>query len=238
VPAHAVATLPRVHDLFHASWIDEAGSAPGNDLGTWIGEPEENHAWDLLRETAAMLDGLGATPQKHPRAYEALLAAEGSDWFWWFGDDQASDSDAEFDDLFRGHLKAVYRAAGRRPPRSLDRHIVPHAPVWTFTHPIPSIQVGDHLVLRTNCPGRLEWATGGEDRQGSGELTPAGGVMAGIHRYWITLGPFAESDGWVEFGFHCGHPGCKGEAPCCRPDPHRVKIVGTGASGEDRRSEG
>ena len=223
VPAHPVQALPRVHDLFHASWIDEAGSAPGNDLGTWIGEPEENRAWNLLRGAADQLDRIRATPETHPQAYEALLAAEGSDWFWWFGDDQASDSDAEFDDLFRGHLKATYRAAGGRPPRSLDRHIVPHAPVWTFTRPVRSIQAGDRLVVRTNCPGRLEWTTGAL-RQESGELIQAGGVMTGIHRYGITLGPFAASDRWLEFRFHCAHPGCTGEAPCCRPDPRRVSI--------------
>jgi alpha-amylase/alpha-mannosidase (GH57 family) len=226
VPAHLVSELPRVHDLFHASWIDEVGSAPGNDLGTWIGEPEENRAWDLLRQTAAQLEEAGATPKSQPEAYEALLAAEGSDWFWWFGDDQASDSDAEFDDLFRGHLKAAYRAAGRRPPRSLDRHIVPHAPVWTFTRPVRSIQAGDRLVVRTNCPGRLEWTIGGAERHESGELVAAGGVMAGVHRYGITLGPFSASDRWVEFHFHCAHSGCTGEAPCCRPDPHRVSVVG------------
>ncbi len=230
VPAHPVPELPRVHDLFHASWIDETGSAPGNDLGTWIGEPEENRAWDLLREAAACLDKLGATPGTHPQAYEALLAAEGSDWFWWLGDDQASDSDADFDDLFRGHLKAVYRAAGRRPPRSLDRHIVPHAPIWTFASPVRSIQAGDRLVVRTNCPGRLEWGTGAEAPWASAELIAAGGVMVGTHRYGITLGPFAASDRWVEFRFRCAHPGCTGEAPCCRPDPRRVSVVRSGAA--------
>lgn len=224
VSAHPLPELARVHDLFHASWIDEAGSAPGNDLGTWIGEPEENRAWDLLRETAAAIENLGATPETHPQAYEALLAAEGSDWFWWFGDDQASDSDADFDDLFRGHLKAVYRAAGRRPPRSLDHHIVSHAPVWTFTRPVRSIQAGDRLVVRTNCPGRLAWATAASEQQESAELVSAGGVMAGIHRYGITLGPFAASDRWVEFRFYCAHPGCAGEAPCCRNDPQRVRV--------------
>ena len=30
--------------LFCASWIDKGGSAPGNDLGIWIGGEEENRA--------------------------------------------------------------------------------------------------------------------------------------------------------------------------------------------------
>ncbi|KAB2892418.1 MAG: hypothetical protein F9K40_18540, partial [Kofleriaceae bacterium] len=41
---HPVDELPRVHALATASWIDEAGSRPGADLGTWIGEHDENAA--------------------------------------------------------------------------------------------------------------------------------------------------------------------------------------------------
>lgn len=164
-----------------------------------------------------------------------MIAAEGSDWFWWFGDDQASDSDADFDDLFRGHLKAVYHAAGRRPPQSLDRHIVPHAPVWTFTNPVRAIQAGNRIVVRTHCPGRLDWRTAAAERAGSDDLVAAGGVMAGTHRYGITLGPFAASDRWVEVRFRCAHPGCAGEAPCCRREPHRVSIVEKEPAGKDRR---
>ena len=48
---------------------------------------------------------------------EELLIAEGSDWFWWYGDDHSSDQDAEFDDLFRRHLRNAYTALGLiRPP--------------------------------------------------------------------------------------------------------------------------
>ena len=72
----------RVCDLAYASWIDECGSRPGNDLGTWIGEPEENAAWDLLREARECFQRSGITPQTHPRAFEAIYAAEGSDSFW------------------------------------------------------------------------------------------------------------------------------------------------------------
>jgi hypothetical protein len=39
-----------------------------------------------------------------------MLIAEGSDWFWWYGDDHSSDHDREFDELFRRHVQNVYRA--------------------------------------------------------------------------------------------------------------------------------
>ena len=40
-------------------------------------------------------------PGDRDRAFEELLIAEGSDWFWWYGDDHSSDHDREFDELFR-----------------------------------------------------------------------------------------------------------------------------------------
>lgn len=231
VPAHPPASLTKVYDLFHASWIDENGSLPGNDLGTWIGEAEENRAWDLLRETRDDLDRFRLTGRTSSQVFESLYAAEGSDWFWWFGDDQASDSDADFDDLFRMHLKNVYRAAARRVPARLDGHIVPHAPIWTFLKPIGSVQAGDWLIVRTNCPGRLHWRTNVNLTWSISDLTPAGGVMAGMHRFGVTLGPFPSAVGWIEFRFHCAHPACCGTDPCCRGELQRVAIVSEEASG-------
>ena len=235
VPAHPIAELPKVYDLFEASWIDENGSAPGNDLGTWIGEVEENRGWDHLREAQEWLARVKATPEEHPKAFEALYAAEGSDWFWWFGEDQASDSDAEFDDLFRDHVKSVYRALRRKPPGVLDDAIVPHALIWTFARPIRSVRVGDRLSIRTNCPGVLIWRTDREEQWTTTELILAGGVMAAVRRFGLTLGPFASSVQWVEFRFRCAHPGCCGTDLCCRAQIQRVKIIRSQPGNSGRR---
>src|SRR5262249_32702568 len=43
------------------------------------------------------------------QARDEMLVAEGSDWFWWYGDDHSSANDLEFDDLFRRHVRNVYR---------------------------------------------------------------------------------------------------------------------------------
>jgi alpha-amylase/alpha-mannosidase (GH57 family) len=225
VPAHPLTALPRVYDLFQASWINENGSRPGNDLGTWIGEAEENRAWDLLRETRDFLDRVKTTPERHRKAFDALYAAEGSDWFWWFGDDQASDSDAEVDDLFRNHLKTVYRAVGQKPPTALDQSIVPHTLIWTFARPIASIRPEDRLTIRTNCAGRVIWRADPDEPWRTDEMIPAGGVMAAIHRFGVTLGPFSSSMRAVEFRFQCAHPGCCGTDPCCRGEIRRVVIL-------------
>ena len=199
VPNHPKATLARVYELATASWIDEAGSLPGNDLGTWIGEDEENRAWDLLSDTRDFLAREGATPASAPAAFEALYAAEGSDWFWWFGDDQDSGRDADFDDLFRMHLTAVYRALGKEPPASLAAEIVPHGIVWTFSTPAAWARVGDVITVRTAGPGELRWSAGSEG--GAVRTTPAGGAMGHIDFFHATVGPFGEGTSEVAFRF-------------------------------------
>ena len=53
------------------------------------------------------------------QAWEHVLIAEGSDWFWWFGDHQESGWDHLWDEAFRGQLSAAYRLAGLIPPAEL-----------------------------------------------------------------------------------------------------------------------
>lgn len=114
--AHPKYNQKRVYDLFCASWIDQAGSMPGNDLGTWIGDEEKNNAWKLLRLVRDDLDKKGINPNEHPQVFESIYAAEGSDWFWWYGKDYSSNRDAQFDRLFRDHLRNVYLGLGLYPP--------------------------------------------------------------------------------------------------------------------------
>jgi hypothetical protein len=220
---HPLSEQTRVYDLFTGSWIDENGSAPGVDLGTWIGEEEENRGWELLRQAREFLGRTGATPDTAPAAFQSLYMAEGSDWFWWFGEDQDSGNDEEFDDLFRLHLKNIYRSLGAPPPAELDRHIVPHAVIWTHVAPVERIQFGDRLTVRTHCPGRLIWMVGNQPTQ-EADLLPVGGVMAGVGRYQLTLGPFPDEAAEINFTFECTHAGCPGTFICCDRRPYRVRI--------------
>ncbi|MCL4294292.1 MAG: hypothetical protein KJ077_01120 [Anaerolineae bacterium] len=224
IAPHPPAAQTKVYDLFTGSWIDENGSGPGVDLGTWVGEDEENQGWLLLGQARDFLDQSGATPETAPAAFEALYMAEGSDWFWWFGADQDSGNDDEFDHLFRLHLKNVYRGLGTIPPGELNRHIVPHAVVWTFTQPIAQVQPGDRLTVRTNCPGILTWQIDGGEPQVA-ELAPAGGVMAGVQRHHLTLGPFVPEARAVRFRFRCTHHGCDGSNVCCQAEEQTVRIA-------------
>ncbi len=96
-------------DLFPGSWID------GNFF-IWIGHADDRKAWSQLAEARAALDEARDVPAGAVRqAREEMLIAEGSDWFWWYGDDHSSEHDLEFDDLFRRHLRNVYRRLDRPP---------------------------------------------------------------------------------------------------------------------------
>ena len=103
--------------LHTGSWIS-------SNFDIWIGEDEENRAWDLLGETRAFLqrqiDAGALTPEARAAALREIYAAEGSDWFWWYGPDFSTDNDALFDDLFRLHLKNVYALCGGVAPAALD----------------------------------------------------------------------------------------------------------------------
>jgi alpha-amylase/alpha-mannosidase (GH57 family) len=98
-----------------------AGSWIYGSFSTWMGHPEKNRAWELLDRTrCALQDGEAALdPDERELAWREIYVAEGSDWFWWLGDDHYSPIAGEFDDLFRLHLMNVYRLLGQEPPGEL-----------------------------------------------------------------------------------------------------------------------
>jgi alpha-amylase/alpha-mannosidase (GH57 family) len=234
IEPHPVGRLTRVYDIATGSWIDEPGSSPGVDLGTWIGEPEENAAWDLLGVARSAVARTAAGPPAVERARESLLAAEGSDWFWWFGSDQESRNDAAFDELFRAHIRGAYQALDLDAPESLDESIVAHPVVWTFTHPVPTIRRRDQVSIRTNCPGRLTHRID-DELERVDTLVAVGGVMAGARRFQVTLGPFPASAGRLAFRFYCEHAGCQHESPCCLSGAHAIAFA---ARRRERQSGG
>lgn len=111
------ATLEPLARLHSGSWVN-------SDFRIWIGHPEKNRAWDLLSRARRALVEHRVTPEGTPAAWEALFAAEGSDWFWWFGDDHYTADKAVFDQLFRDHLQATYERASLPVPGWLQVPIV------------------------------------------------------------------------------------------------------------------
>jgi alpha-amylase/alpha-mannosidase (GH57 family) len=80
----------------------EIDIVPGTWLGNfskWVGHPEKNKAWDILWEAREACGPL-----------EEIYVAEGSDWFWWYGEEDKE----EFDFLFKCYIQKAYDKAGVR----------------------------------------------------------------------------------------------------------------------------
>ena len=113
VPMRVAAAGParRLRQLFPGSWIN-------GDFYIWAGHADDHRAWSQVADAYASLDA-ETDEAGRARATDELLIAEGSDWFWWYGDDHSSDQDAEFDDLFRRHVRNSYTTRGAEPPVAL-----------------------------------------------------------------------------------------------------------------------
>jgi alpha-amylase/alpha-mannosidase (GH57 family) len=161
-------TLPH---LFAGSWIS-------HNFAIWVGHDEDNTAWDALHRTREHLKQRSAEfgvadphtgtairtgesadlvlVERVRRAWEEIYIAEGSDWFWWYGDDHSSDQDALFDYLFRKHLQNVYLLLGDTPPTELDRPISRRAHRAIYSQP--------RAFLDVKIDGRFtffEWISAG-----------------------------------------------------------------------------
>jgi alpha-amylase/alpha-mannosidase (GH57 family) len=108
-----VGDLPR---LAPGSWIY------GN-FDTWAGHEEKNRAWSLLSSVRREVADAGGLERIPDDAREVLLRAEGSDWFWWLGDDHPTAYLSEFESLFRRNLRYVCERIGRPPASGLDEPI-------------------------------------------------------------------------------------------------------------------
>lgn len=82
---------------------------------------------DLLGETRNFLveylknNSVAEDTQK--KAWEEIYAAEGSDWFWWFGEPNNSAHDSVFDQQFRLRLQNVYTLLGEKYPTEFDMSV-------------------------------------------------------------------------------------------------------------------
>jgi len=173
----AASDVPTTGGIFPASWINA-------NFDVWIGHLEDATAWDLLwdaREAYAHALEARAKGWSDPvtdaglaEAQESLLAAEGSDWCWWFGPEHSTANDAEFDALFRKHLTGIYLALGQMAPEELAKPIK--------RQPERAYQLAPSTFLNVKVDGRdtsyFEWL-------GAGVFSPEhrGGTMHGRTYY-------------------------------------------------------
>jgi alpha-amylase/alpha-mannosidase (GH57 family) len=150
-------------------WL-HTGSWIGGDLRTWSGDPGHNAAWDLLHEardlaasrrTSGAADaGRGIDTNRASKAgrpartegpdaaaldtseaaWHHILAAEGSDWFWWFGEHHHTELDHVWDLEFRQHLQEVYRCLGEPIPIRLYLPVLAATPATRPALPLGIMQ--------------------------------------------------------------------------------------------------
>jgi alpha-amylase/alpha-mannosidase (GH57 family) len=123
--------------LYAGSWINA-------NYGIWIGHEDDNRAWDYLTETRYDLE---VFQELNPvrdlsKAWKSIYVAEGSDWNWWFGDEHTTETQRDFDELFRANLTMVYKEMGKEVPQHLffpvpreDRSIPPMIVIRGFIEP-------------------------------------------------------------------------------------------------------
>jgi alpha-amylase/alpha-mannosidase (GH57 family) len=166
--------------LHSGSWIN-------TDYKIWIGHEEDNRGWDILGHTRARLAALAPNlpPDRARAAWNELYAAEGSDWFWWYGDDFETDFKPEFDRLFRTHLRNVWTHMGLTPPDQLSRTICTAA----FVPETESV-IQPRSLLSPTIDGVVtdffEWRGAGtiKTQPPLGAMWKADGLFTGVHFCW------------------------------------------------------
>ena len=174
----ATALLPTI---FPGSWIN-------GDFYIWIGHQDDHRAWGQLVDARRALDSppAGLAESSLARAREEMLIAEGSDWFWWYGDDHSSEHDLEFDELFRRHVRNIYRALEKPIPEELFvTNITTAPPATRIQRPTGLVQP----VIDGEITSYFEWVGAG-----SVEGTAPAGAMHQVSER-------VEGIAAVEFGF-------------------------------------
>ncbi|MFA4932965.1 MAG: glycoside hydrolase family 57 protein [Candidatus Omnitrophota bacterium] len=95
-----------------------AGSWIYGEFGKWIGNPHKVKAWEWLLEARKAID---KTKSPGDLAWKQMYILEGSDWYWWYGEDP----DGSFDRLFRLHLANLYKMLKIEAPAYLSNPLTP-----------------------------------------------------------------------------------------------------------------
>ncbi len=163
----------RLETIFPGSWIDA-------NFYIWIGHADDQRGWSQLAEAREALEVPSpAPPEAVARAREEVLIAEGSDWFWWYGDDHSSAHDLEFDDLFRRHLRNAYGLLQLPVPDELFVSNI-------STGAVAAAQTEPTALLRPTLDGEetsyFEWLGAGafEVHRVAGAMHQSSGRAAGV----------------------------------------------------------
>ncbi|MGE5308801.1 MAG: hypothetical protein ACM3OC_06945 [Deltaproteobacteria bacterium] len=99
-----------------------AGSWIYGEFSKWINNPYKNKGWEYLTEARSELQGMIDRGDHIPeQAWKQMYILEGSDWYWWLGEDYPG----YFDRLFRMHLSNFYQIIGKKAPEYVKKPIIP-----------------------------------------------------------------------------------------------------------------
>ena len=187
-------------DIFPGAWFQP-------NFATWIGEPEEAQAWDYLFQARSDLGTAqrrgDATDTAIADAYETMLFAEGSDWFWWYGADQDSGNDGYFDRAFRELLGQVYDALGLERPDYVQIPIIPHPTVEPARGQSELVTIVIDDIVATEA-----WAVGGRYELAGGSVVDALDYAFDKENLYVrvTLGPDGTGGNDGTFDLYLGVP--------------------------------
>lgn len=113
-------TKRQIEGIYPGSWINK-------NFQFWIGDSVKNLAWNYLTTVRQDIIEIAKDfPDENAvnLAMQEIYIAEGSDWFWWYGEPNNSGQDNIFDFLFREHLKKAYKFLDSACPEFLDKSVI------------------------------------------------------------------------------------------------------------------
>ncbi|MCX6155978.1 MAG: glycoside hydrolase family 57 protein [Candidatus Kapabacteria bacterium] len=95
-----------------------AGSWINGDFSIWAGKPEDIAAWSMLSKVRNLFEEkkMEMDLSLKNEIMNLFLIAEGSDWFWWYGDEHWAPNKDDFDVMFRTHIRNIYKLLNIDPP--------------------------------------------------------------------------------------------------------------------------
>jgi hypothetical protein len=212
---------PEIEELWAGSWVSP-------DYLTWIGEGEENRAWDYLGRVREFVQRKKRTLDDETlvAVMDAIYTAEGSDWFWWYGADQNSGDDGSFDLQFRRTLQRVYELMGVEVPTFLKVPVISQRTVAPVA--------GASALITPDMDG----LAGEEEWQGGGYYVEEEGIIAQLwygfdkENVYLRLDarrPWADVSDETRVGFYLTRPGGGPEQPFSRIGAEET-LLGFGAN--------
>ncbi len=151
-----VNSLPRdytyvIQEIFPGSWINA-------NFYTWIGQPQKQIAWNQLAKARYLIEQHKENNELYAKAMDYAFVAEGSDWFWWYGDDNIAPNKTDFDKLFRWYLTKIYQLLGVDVPFELQEPLGETNHLYLLTFPTKTITESNIRTLSTEIGWGLYYA--------------------------------------------------------------------------------